>query len=78
MMKYFAGLTLAQAKVIRQQNRLFLSRAAAGDRVGAARIAAGTLSTLGADALRVLAAQQAAGWHTPVLKALARMVGVAC
>lgn len=77
-MRFYSGLTLAQARVIRQQNRLYMSRAAAGDRVGAARIAAGTLATLGGDVQRVLAAQQQAGWHTPVLQSLARMVGVAC
>jgi hypothetical protein len=70
----FASLTLAQIEEVQAADQAYKIRMASGDLIGAAFTVANLLIFLGRDAVQIISAQQAAGWPTPVLMGLARMV----
>ena len=72
--RYFAGLDLSQARVIRTLNKRYKARMVVHDRIGAFRSVALALNHIGPDVDSVLKAQQLQGWPTPILRALSRSI----
>ena len=72
--RYYAGLTLAQARAVRILNKSYLSRLSQNDREGAFRSVAMVYNRLAPDVSSIIKAQQSQGWPTPILMALSRAI----
>jgi len=74
--RYYAGLTLTQARAVRILNKSYLSRLSQNDREGAFRSVALVYHRLTPNVASIIKAQQNQGWPTPILAALSRAIQI--